>query len=572
MDNGIPFDALGKKQRYLQRHLALLTERSSWDAHWRDLSDYIQPRRSRFLSTEANSGVKKNDLIINGTATWAHRTLASGMMSGMTSPARPWFRLTTPDPELAEFGAVKDWLYVVEDRIRLSFSRSNIYNALHTTYSDLGWAATACLHIEEDFESVLRASVFPLGQFSLATDARGMVDTVYREFSMTVGQLVKEFSLERCSQAVQSQFKNGQLDAWVQVVHVMEPNGAREPGRMGPAGKRTMSCYFEKSGEEDKLLRTSGYDEFPCMAPRWSITGEDVYGSGPSMDALGDIRALQTIERRSAQAFDKIVTPPMAAPANMLALGEISMLPGSIIPVDATHPGNTFRPAYEIHPSTLQYIEVAKREHEKRIRTAFFADIWLMFAEHDGPQMTATEVAKRQEEKMLQLGPVYERVQDELLDPLIRRTFGILWRNHYLPDPPPELAAAGGLRVEYISPMAQAQKLLGSGAIERVFAFTGNLVGVFPDIKDKLDPDQAVDEYAAMYGVPPRVVRTDKDVAAMRAARQKAKEAAAAQQQALAAAQGAKLLSETDMGKDSALRRMADALGPQAAAAAGLPQ
>lgn len=564
-------DGLSPKQRYLMRHEALKSERSTWDSHWRELSDFIQPRRSRFIgSTPGNQGGKKNDSIINGTATWAARTLSSGMMSGITSPARPWFRLTTPDPELSEFGAVKDWLYVVEERIRLAFMRSNIYNSLHVVYQDLAWAGTACMHVEDDFESVLRSLVFPVGQYSLACDARGVVNAVFREYGMTVAQLVKEFGLEACSDMVQSQFRSNQLDQWVEVVHVMEPNGQREPGKIGPKGKRTNSCWFEKSGDEHKVLRESGYDEFPCMAPRWAVTGEDVYGSGPSMDALGDVRALQTLERRGAQAFDKIVNPPMSAPSDMLALGEVSLMPGAIIPVSGNNPAMRFQPALDIRPEAITVVENKIRQHEMRIKTAFFADIWLMFAQADGPQMTATEVAKRQEEKMLQLGPVLERVQDELLDPLIRRTFSILWRNHYLPDPPPELS--GGLRVEYISPMAQAQKLLGSGAIERVFSFVGNMAGVNPDILDMVDMDQAVQEYSNMYGVPPRVVRTDKQVAAIRKARAQAKQAAAQQEQAMAAAQSAKLLSETDMSGDSALTRAVNTLGPQAAAGTGLTQ
>ena len=126
-----------------RHHLDILknqldSERSSFISHWRDISDYILPRRSRFSITEANRGEKKNQKIIDSTATLAARTLRSGMMAGITSPARPWFRLTTPDPDLAEFGAVKKWLDDVQRIMATSYLKSNLYNILPVMYGDLG--------------------------------------------------------------------------------------------------------------------------------------------------------------------------------------------------------------------------------------------------------------------------------------------------------------------------------------------------------------------------------------------------------------------------------------------------
>lgn len=553
-------EALTPRKQYLKRLESLRNERSSWMPHWQELTEQFMPRRGRFVLSDRNRGEKKNQTIINGTGVWSLRVLASGMMAGITSPARPWFRLTTPDPDLAEFGTVKQWTYIAEERIRLAFQRSNIYNGLHLVYNDLGGIGTATLHVEEDAEDLLRCYVFPVGQYSLANSAKQRVDTVFREFSMTVGQLVERFGLGRCSHLVKTAYQNGNLDQWVEVVHAIEPNRGKKHGYAGAAGMPFKSCWFEKAGDESSgFLRESGFEEFPVMAPRWMASAEDVYGSSPSMDALGDARALQVLEKRKAQAVDKIVTPPMRGPSS-LATGNVSLLPGGVTLVDGVNPGQTFAPAMEVPPATVQVVGMEIREHEQRIKKALYADLWLMLSQGDTSQMTAREVAERHEEKMLQLGPVMERLQDELLDPLIDRTFGILNRNGYLPPPPEELQGQE-LRVEYISILAQAQKLLGTSSIERLASFTGNLAAVKPEVLDKVDFDQMVDEYGGMLGIPPSLVRTDEQVQAIRQARAEQQQQMMAMQAAQQTVQGAKVLSETDVSGDNALTRMLRNIG-----------
>lgn len=561
-------DAKTPRQRYLERHQFLKTERSSWDAHWKELAEHILPRRSRFQSSERNKGEKKsNQTIINGTPTWSARVLAAGMMAGITSPARPWFRLTTPDPEMAEFGPVREWLHVCEERLRMAFARSNTYMGLQLVYQDLGVFGSTAMLLEEDQEDVLRTYVFPVGQYCLATSERLAVDTIFRELSMTVRQVVRMFGLESCSRKVQDAYREHRLDEWVDVLHLIEPNSDVQPGKLGVAGQRFKSCWLEKNCPTDEpgFLREAGYHEFPLMAPRWTVTGEDVYGASPGMEALGDCRALQVLEKRKAMAVDKIVNPPMAAPSALMNQ-RATLLPGDVTYVDAVAAGQGFRPAHEVPPMAVQVVGAEILRHEERIKTAFYADLWLMLSQSDSPQMTAREVAERHEEKLLQLGPVLERLQDELLDPLIDRAFGILLRNGMLPEAPEELSGSE-LRVEYISMMAQAQKLLGTSSIERLASFVGNLAAVKSDVLDKVNFDELVDEYGNALGVKPDLIRTDEEVAELRAERADQVAQAQAAESAANAVQGAKVLSETDMQGDTALSRLVNNIGGVAAAA-----
>ena len=573
--------------QYLKRNSALETERATWIQHWREIGEQMLPRRTRFFYTERNKGLKRNEKIINSTPLRALRTLSSGMHSGLTSPARPWFRLTMPDPDLAEFDPVKQWLHLTETNMRTVFARSNLYNALPQLYGDVGGFGTGALWVDDDLEDVIRCYVLPCGSYSLAGSARQQVNTIYHRLSMTVGGLVQAFGFENCTTATQEMYRNNNVDAWRIVIHAVEPNLHRDQTKRDSKSMPFRSVWFEadaSDGREDKFLAEGGYQDFPAMCPRWNTTGEDVYGYSPGMDALGDARALQVLERRKAQLIDLIVRPPMKGPSS-LRNQRATLLPGDVTYVDATAGGTTFEPAMVVPAQALPAIEQSIREHEQRIDEAFFADLWLMIAgDERATPATAEEIRARNDEKLLQLGPVLERLHDELLDPLIDRTFTIMLNRGLIPPPPKELqemAARGEnseLKVEYISVLAQAQKLVGTGAVERLYAFSANVASTHAEALDLVDTDVMVREYATMLGVNPKIVRGEEEVQALRDAKaqaaQQQAQMAAMQQAADAAQKGgaaASSLGSVDMSTDNGLTRLLGALGPAAVAGAGQP-
>jgi len=549
-----------KRQRFEKRLKELETERSGWESAWRDISDWIQPWRSRFTVTEANQGTRRNTKLVNSTPYLASRTLASGMMAGVTSPARPWFKLEVPDPELMESGAVKMWLFEVERRMRTALSQANLYNALHQLYTELGTFGTAAMVIVEDDEEIFSAVPLTVGTYYLATGYRQVVDSLYRKFTMTVRQVVQQFGADNVSDSVRRQYENGNLESKVEVVHLIEPNGERDPRRVDNSNLPFRSCYYEKSATGDKLLSESGFEEFPVMAPRWEVLGEDVYGYGPGSAAIGDARALQTMEKAKAKAVAKSIDPPMNVPASMKAK-RYSLLPGAVNYVDVAGNGQqTAAPAVIQDARLLPALQADIQQTEDRIQRTFFADLFMMLANDSRSNITAREIQERHEEKLLMLGPVLERLQTELLDPLIDRVFGIMFRNGHLPEPPEEIQGIE-LRVEYVSVMAQAQKLVGVGAIERMASFVGNLAAADPSVIDKLDLDQTVDQYSQAVSAPPDIIRSDDDVAAIREERAEAQRAQQQAEAGQAAVQGAKTLSETDTQGDNGLTALMRQMG-----------
>lgn len=540
------------KQQLNKQLSQLKAERLSFEPHWRELSDFTRPRSTRFTASEVNRGDRRNSKIIDPAAVMAARTLSSGMMSGITSPARPWFRLATPDRDLMDYGPVKLWLETVEQRMNEVFNRSNLYQSLPLMYEDLGTFATGAMAVVADPQRVIRTVPFPTGSFYIANGADLSVDTAVREFSMTVRQVITEFGTDAVSDTVKSQWNSGQYGQWVNVVHAVYPNLDRQTGKLEAKHKAYKSVYYEANSTDDKLLRESGYDEFPIMAPRWEVNGEDVYGSScPGMVALGSVKALQLLQRRKAQMIDKITNPPLQAPASIKSQ-RISTIPGGINYLPMADVNNQIKPLFQIPANGTNGLLEDIQDTRQIIDHAYFVDLFRMMQTVNTRSMPVEAVAEMREEKLLMLGPVLQRLDSELLDKLINRTFSVMAENNLLPVPPDEMQGMQ-LKVEYISVMAQAQKAIGVSSIERFIGFTSGIGQFKPDALDKINVDETIDAYAASIGVPPSVVATNEQVAQIRENRAQQQAMAQQMQMAQAAVGGAQALGNTPMDDNSAL-------------------
>ncbi|EPA8515274.1 portal protein [Klebsiella aerogenes] len=550
------------KEQLLKQVALLNNDRSSFEPHWRELSDFINPRGSRFLVTDVNRNDRRNSKTVDPTATLANRTLSSGMMSGITSPARPWFKLATPDPDMMDYGPVKLWLEAVQRRMNEVYNKSNLYQSLPLLYSSLGTYSTGAMAVLEDDEDVIRTMMFPIGSYYLANSARGSVDTCYRKFTMTVRQLVMEFGMSNVSTSVKGLWDSGSYETWIEVIHAVYPNIDRDTGKLDSKNKRVKSVYFEVGGDNDKLLRESGFDEFPIMAPRWEVNGEDVYGSScPGMIALGQVRALQVEQMRKAQLIDKATNPPMVAPTS-LRTQRVSLLPGDVTYLDVMTGQDGLKPAYLVNPNTADLLADIQ-DTRQMINSAYFVDLFMMLQNINTRSMPVEAVIEMKEEKLLMLGPVLERLNDECLNPLIDRTFSIMARKNLLP-PPPDVLQGMPLKIEYISVMAQAQKSIGLSSLSSTVGFIGQLAQVKPEALDKLDTDQAIDAFAEMSGVSPTVIVPQEQVNQIRQDRAQQQQQQQAMAMGMAAAQGAKTLSEAQTADPSVLTAISGAVGAPA--------
>lgn len=535
----------------LRRHVDSKTagmrgKRYSWWLAWRELADYILPRRYRWLVTanQANRGSNMNYNIIDSTGTLAARTLASGMMAGITSPTRPWFKMKIDGYEDDyEVGA---WLAECEKRMMRVFQESNFYTAMAVMYFDLVVFGSACIIIYEDYDNVIHCCNPCLGEFFFELDYKFEVNTVGREFTMTYDQIFNQFGEKNVSEDVKRSQSVYGLGTYEKLVaHLIEPNDKFHD--VVPDTFPWREVYWEVGGESNKVLSAKGFYDWPCMTPRWDVTANDPYGRSPGMDALGDIKQLQQEQRRKAQAIDKMVNPPMIADVQ-LKNQPASVLPGGWTYVAGLRSGQEgARPLYMVDPK-IGELRQDIADVQQRIKITFHNDLFTGITDLQTVR-TATEIDARREEKLVLLGPVLERILGEGLGKAIDRTWGIMWRGRLFPTPPVSLQGVPtNIQIDYISMLAMAQKGLATAGIEKLWAFAGSLAAVVPGILTKLDPFETMDQYGEALGVSPKIIIPTDDAKALMQAQQQKQEAAEALAAGQAVTEGAKTLSETEVG------------------------
>ena len=534
-----------------QRVVQLRLDRHSYWETWRDLSHYIMPNLGRYLAlpNQGNRGIPKNRRIIDRTGTTAMGNLSSFLMAGITSPARAWFQLGINNTALNDADAVRLWCAEVTRRMLTVLASGNFYNAIGQVYLELGTFGTGAMIAMPDFEDVVRFFPLTAGEFMLGLDERLDVNTLIREYVQNAGQLVKKFGLANCSTTVQSLYESNQLNREVQVIHAIMPNRSIRRGALGWQGMPWLSVYYEWGRTAQGALRIEGFPEKPFIAPRWLVVSNDAYGHGPGEEALPDIKSLQRAQLKLAEGIDKVVQPPTQADASMeqrltsLLPGALNFIPG----LGSMANGGAIRPIYTVPPN-LAVLQERIKEFQESIKGTLKNDLIQAISQMEGVQpRNELEIQARQQEQMLMLGPMLERFHNEGLSPVIRTVFSIMDRAGLIPPKPPEMRGQA-LEPSYVSIMAQAQKAVGLTAIEQTLKFAGGLFGVDPTAMDTFDIDEALREYGIMTGMPASIIRSKDQVAAIQQQRSKQQQDAATAQNAMAVAQGAKVLGDTDVG------------------------
>lgn len=535
--------------------VVLDNEFEPWKNLFKELSDYLLPLRYSWLSENTSQvsvrqeRVKniRNKKILDSVGTKALRDLAAGMLNGVASPAREWFniRFATFFPDGKTPVELQRWLEETRRRMLLVLAESNFYNSFAIMLLEKACFGTAGMMCYEDFDDVVRFYNWPVGDFRLSVNNRRMVDRVTRVENYTIEQLVTEFGYDNVLPQSQAKYKRGGGDLLhgVLVAHIIEPN--TQDARYIPGEAPYREFYWEVFGPRanGQILRRGVYSEWPGAFPRWETIGNDPYGVSPAMDALPDIIQLQHETLRKAQGIDLMTDPPLAMDAslrNQSTRGD----PGARYYV----PSFSTVGAKPVYQTNLPLAELKEdiRDVQQRIRDAFFNDLFRMISQLQTVR-SATEIDARMQEKLVLLGAVLERLENEAIDPIMRRVFAIMQRKGLIP-PVPE--GFGGLQIEiqYVSILSDAQRASGVGVIERYMQQAGNLAAVVPTILKVVDWHEIFREYGSRLSVPasgvnPRQV-TEQLIA-------EEKQQVAQQQGALVGKEltsAAKNLSETDVG------------------------
>ncbi|WP_300923086.1 portal protein [uncultured Desulfovibrio sp.] len=503
--------------RLSRRHRQLLRRRAPREGAWRSLAEHFLPTRFRLEAARGGEGDGQgpmlNSRLVDATGILAMRVLAAGLQGGLTSPARPWFRLSLDDADLAKSRQGQEWLDECADRMRVVLHRSNFYNVMHTLYAELGTFGTAFAF--ELADPRWGFSFVPLcaGEYALDCNERRRVDTVFRRVSMSLRQMAASFGAKALPEELRAILRRNPDQRFL-VAQAVFPRAERQPGRADARGMAFASLHWLEGREGAHPLRVSGFRGFPGFGPRWDAAGNDVYGRSPAMDALPDCRMLQQMGITTLKAIHKAVDPPMSVAAGLRSVG-LDLTPGAVNYVDSI-PGQSPQaatPLVQVRPD-LATARKAMEAVQNQIRAGLYNDLFKLVLEGRS-QVTASEIAAREEEKLVLIGPVLERLHDELFLPLIDRTFELMRELDMLPPTPPELAGRR-LRVEFVSLLAQAQKLVGTGAADRYMALAGRAAAVWPEALDCLNVDRLLDSYAETLGLPVSLTRPQEERDALR--------------------------------------------------------
>lgn len=561
------------------RLMGLRVNRYSWWTHWRELADYFLPRRYKWLITpnQMGRGSPINQHILDSSGTIFAQRLAAGLVSGKSSPTSPWFRLKVGYIDSTKTSPVSLWLAECERLLYLIFSESNFYNSIAVLYLDLVIFGTGAMLIYEDFKNVINCINPCLGEYYIDIDGKHRPVVFYREYTITVDACVKEFGYENCSAGIRQLYDDpsgANLTRELIVAHSIEPNDDGRAREFGfPEHFKYRECFWEWGGSTSPqgggnttpgFLRRSGYFERMAIIGRWDLVSNDPYGRCPAMDALPDQKQVQLETRRKAQAIDKMVNPPLVADVQ-LKNQPANLTPGGITYVSGFTQGGKpgFASVYETH-FPVQEITQDLTEVKTRMSQVFFNDILRVASQYETrSNVTAVEWDLRKSESLVMLGPVLERIDDEILKPVLERVFAIANRAGILPPPPPEIQGQM-MNIEFVSMLAQAQRATEAAGIERLMQMVGGLVGVDPSVMDNIDIDMAVDIYSSLMNNSPKIIRSPEALKQIRDQRAQQQQAAQQAQIAQQLSQGAANLSKTDVGGgQNALQSMLGSGGGQ---------
>lgn len=538
-DIAVPKDVLPDKRKVLQRVKQLEQNRQQWEPQWKDIRDYQLPFVGSFDDTPdtTNPGRRRDLHIAQGVAWAAAQVFAAGIMSGLTPPSRQWFKFEFSNSELNENVQAGRVLDERQEIMQSVLSQSNFYNAIHSSYFELPYGQSP-LAVFPDIRKGVRFQSQSIGTYCIDVDGDGRVNTFLRKYPMKLQQIIDQFGIDALPRQEQDKLKAGSVpDNRTRYVYwLVQPNNNAVPGKLGRLNMPYISLYWMSGSSNEEWLYVGGCEEFPVPTGRYMTNANNAYGYGPGWYAMGDAKMLQTMKKDYLTAVELSVKPPLTVTSGVMAEG-VNLIPGGVTKL--SNPNDKVQQLFNVGLD-MQHLAEEIIRTEDAIKRAYSADLFLMLDSITTGQMTAREIVERQQEKLQQLGPVVERLQEEYLTPILERTYNILDRAGVFPPIPPdiaELVAQEDVRITYISPLAQAQKMSGLVNIEQAISFVAQMAQIWPESIKAVDPLGTVARYMDMLGAPAKMRHSDEEIQQMIQQEQQAMQQAQQEQQAMQIAQ-----------------------------------
>jgi len=569
---------------------SMYNNRSRYLDKWKEAAQFLSPNRFNNNPSDKHNGSRKDQKIFKISARLALRSFISGMMNGATPQSRPWFRLVEADAIAGQTKDSRNFFSACEKILTSYFQLSNLYRVLPMSYKDVGTFSNSAFAMLEHPNTGFYFYPFAIGSFGFSSNAEGRTDTFFREFSLSIKQVVQmhgkltptgHIDWENSLNAgIKAMWDSARYEESIILTNLIVPNpnpkqsplyskdkrfqsftyvdavgqGVPNQTPMGFAQSRGNSNHVNTPMKDGEFLSVKGYDYFPIITPRWEVSPEEDYGvDGPGEMAIATVKGLQEKEKYRQEAIAKLVKPPMVGPAS-LKRHQSSILAGGITYIDESVKGQ-FRPAFSIDPRLSELVN-SVNEDVQEIKSCFFEDLFMMLAyEKPISHITKAEIDERAAEKMQALNPVLGQLDFDQNGPIIENAFHILYKNGKLPEIPKSLRGRK-IKPEYISVLAQASKAAMGVSVEKAVGFVGSYANAMgdPTLNQIFNHEELLKRYCIEYtGIDPDLIRDDQEFKQIKENIRQQQAMAAQMQRAAGEAAVAKDLSQAQTGNDSLL-------------------
>lgn len=486
------------------------TDRRLWENQWQDVADLIRP--SRGFTVKHTPGGQRRNRIYDDSATKFARRAASAVYSLLVNPSTKWFAMGTEDARANERRDNRIWMKRATDHLLAIFNSpaSGFATAIDETIYDLVTFNTGIL-MNPVVDGRVRYISRPLSEIYIVEDMDGRVICVFRKFTMKAhevwakrGQwIMSEKMLERS----RSERKDA-MDDDVTVLHYVHRRDERNPMLADGPNKPWASIYLDVDAKH--IMNVSGFNRNPYKVARWSKEAGETYGRGPGIDALPSIRGINVMKKTVLEAGEKAVHPPLQVPANGID-GPIHTSPNSLIYYRMGMGGNRTGPIIPLESTNPNIGEQLLNVERANIAEMFYLDL-IQLPELD--RMTATEVIERVQQKLGIMAPVLARITAELIGPIIADAVMAEIEAQRL-EPPPEDLRRSGLTIEYLGPLAVAQRASEATNVLRLFNAAAPLG---PEAMHTINTEKTVRKLAGYYNTDPDVLNSPEEAEANRQA------------------------------------------------------
>lgn len=518
----MPQDQLANDQ--IQRFQGMKANRAVLESHLQEIRDLILPLAAAFTGSDT-AGSKNRDQILDNSAESASELLSAGLNGFLTNPGTKWAGLRIAGRDESEEEA--EWLELAMEIHFLVFEspETQFTTQLGQVYQELVDFCTSVEYVAARPGRMPLYQAQTLSECFIAESHEGVVDTVFRIFALTARQAKQRWG-NKAGEKVLKAVEQNTTEQPFPFLHAVSP---REESRRDSILARDLPIASTWISMQDKsTIQEGGFHEMPYIVGRWNKRSGEVYGRGPGMKALADVKMLQRAMEATILGAERTIKPALQI-ADDGVLGDVNLAAGALNFVRAEvlgGRGDVIKPILQGLRADLG--EEFMQGIRLRIERAYFNHLLQLSRD---PRMTATQVLKLDEEALRVLGPFLGRIQNELLGRLIERTFGILLRGGLLPPAPASLQGES-LEVEYVSPIAKAQRLSEVSALSQLIEVTAPLINLDGGLLDNLDSDRAFRHAADRLGVPHALLRDPRKVEELRAARRAAAEEQAQAQRA----------------------------------------